>query len=75
MVQTKHTMEEALEIQKDFEDKYAKTNGVVGVGICMNQKRDDLAINVYVSRQPVNLPGDFEGLDVVVDVVDGFKGL
>lgn len=75
MSATKHTMEEALQIQKDFESRFARKQGIVGVGICLNKKKDDLALNVYVSRQPVNLPDDFEGLDVVVDVVDGFKAL
>ena len=54
-------------IQKDFEEAYANESGVVGIGISLNDKNDDLAINVQVSQQAIvqKLPKTFDGLDVV----------
>ncbi|TWG93367.1 hypothetical protein L598_004100000120 [Mesorhizobium sp. J18] len=71
MAGTKHSMDEAREIQKAFEKKFGGRKGLLGVGICLNPRRDDLAINVSVSRsaQASDLPKTFDGLDVVVDVV------
>ena len=74
---TKHSMQQAVEIQRAFEHRYAHEEGVVGVGIGLNRGRDDLAINVYVTRKSCKdkLPGEFDGLDVIVDVVEGFRAL
>ncbi|MEQ1953171.1 hypothetical protein [Mesorhizobium sp. CN2-181] len=71
MVNSKHSMEQAVSIQKDFESAYAKMSGVVGIGIGLNRTEDDLAINVSVTKpsQAKALPERFNGLDVVVDVV------
>lgn len=70
MADTKHSMEEAVEIQRAFEEQFCD-NGLVGVGIGLNPQRDDLALNVFVSREKEaeKLPKTFDGLDVVVDVV------
>jgi hypothetical protein len=71
MAATKHSMQEALRIQKAFEELFGEQDGVTGVGICLNSDADDLALNVYVSREKEaeKLPKKFNGLDVVVDVV------
>ncbi len=71
MGDTKHSMKEAVEIQRAFEERFADCDGLVGVGICLNSSRDDLAINVYLSKEKkgAKLPKTFDGLDVVVDVV------
>lgn len=71
MAGTKHSMIEAREIQKAFERKFGGKEGLLGVGICLSPHRDDLALNVSVSRsaQANGLPKTFDGLDVVVDVV------
>ena len=71
MADTKHSMHEALKIQKAFEAEFGHKDGLLGVGIGLNQRRDDLAINVYVARERAaeKLPKTFYGLDVVVDVV------
>jgi hypothetical protein len=71
MAGTKHSMKEALEIQKAFEERFCRKNGLLGVGIGLNDQQDDLALNVYVSqeREAAKLPKTFDGLDVVVDVV------
>jgi hypothetical protein len=76
MVATKHSMQEAIEIQRAFERRFAK-RGLVGVGIGLNSRRDDLALTVYVSRQneAAKLPATFSGLDVVVDVVGAVRAL
>ena len=73
MVATKHSMQEAIEIQRAFERRFAK-RGLVGVGIGLNSRRDDLALTVYVSRQneAAKLPATFSGddtTDVPVPVV------
>jgi hypothetical protein len=71
MAGTKHSMKEALEIQKAFEEQFCRKDGLLSVGIGLNPERDDLALNVYVSREweAATLPKTFDGLDVVVDVV------
>lgn len=76
MVATKHSMQEAIEIQRAFERQFAK-RGLVGVGIGLNSRRDDLALTVYVSRQneAAKLPATFSGLDVMVDVVGAVRAL
>jgi hypothetical protein len=76
MVATKHSMQEAIEIQRAFERRFAK-RGLVGVGIGLNSRRDDLALTVYVSRQneAAKLPATFSGLDVMVDVVGAVRAL
>ncbi|WP_159587880.1 MULTISPECIES: hypothetical protein [Chelativorans] len=67
----KHSMEQAIEIRKAFEAQFGPSEGVTGVGICLSPNADDLALNVYVSRdeEAVKLPRTFDGLDVVVEVV------
>lgn len=68
----KHTIEEARALRKRFEDSLAKVQpGIVGVGISLNEQKDDLAINVQVDTSSVadRLPRRFDGIDVVVDVV------
>lgn len=71
MAGTKHSMEEAVEIRKAFEAEFGQVQGVSGVGICLNQSEDDLALNVFVFRRDdaAKLPGTFGGLDVLIDVV------
>lgn len=75
MVATKHSMEEAVEIQKAFERRFAGKGEVLSVGIGLNGARDDLAINVCVSRpkEAEHLPKTFDGLDVVVDVIGAVR--
>jgi hypothetical protein len=71
MADTKHSMQEAVEIQRAFEELFGHRDGLVGVGIGLNPQRDDLALNVYVLREKEaeKLPKTFDGLDVVIDVV------
>lgn len=71
MADTKHSMEQAREIQKAFEAQFGDNEGLLGVGICLNPREDDLALNVSVSHrtQAISLPKIFDGLDVVIDVV------
>jgi hypothetical protein len=71
MADTKHSMKEAVEIQRAFEEQFGDNDGLVGVGIGLNPRQDDLALNVYVSRQKEaeKLPKTFDGLEIVVDVV------
>jgi hypothetical protein len=71
MAGTKHTMEQAREIQKAFEEQFGDKNGLLGIGICLNPSEDDLALNISVSRseQANGLPASFNGLEVIVDVV------
>ena len=75
MGKTPHSMDEALTIQKAFEEEYASRKGVLGIGIGFNERRDDLALNVSVARpaEAAKLPKAFNGLDVVVDVVGSFE--
>ena len=74
MADTKHSMQEAQEIQRAFEEQFGD-GGLVGVGIGLNPRQDDLALNVFVSRkkQAANLPKTFDGLDVLVDVVGAVR--
>lgn len=71
MADTKHSMDQAREIQKAFEEQFGGNEGLLGVGICLSPRQDDLALNVSVSRrqQATHLPKTFDGLDVVIDVV------
>jgi hypothetical protein len=71
MAGTKHSMSEALEIQRAFEEQFGRECGLLGIGIGLNPQRDDLALNVYVARkrEAAKLPKTFDGLDVVVDIV------
>lgn len=71
MGETKHSMRQAVEIQKAFEEKFGGEECLVGIGIGLNSSRDDLALNVSVTRkrEAEKLPKTFDGLDVVVDVV------
>lgn len=73
MTSTKHSIEQAVSIQRDFETAFASKSGVVGVGIGMNRAQDDFALNVFVSKSIPELPESFNGLDVVVHIVDGFE--
>lgn len=68
-------MEQAERAQKAFEQKYAKNDGVLGIGVGLNAARNDLAINVFVStdKDGSKLPSTFDGLDVVVDVAGEFR--
>jgi hypothetical protein len=77
MAETKHSMKEAVEIQRAFEEQFGDKDGLVGVGIGLNHRRDDLALNVYVcrEREAENLPKTFDGMDVVVDVVGAIRAL
>lgn len=77
MPELKHSMEQAEGIQRAFEQRFGKNEGLVGVGIGLNRSRDDLALNVFVAQQEQAgaLPKNFHGLDVVVDVVGGFNAL
>nr|WP_319384121.1 hypothetical protein [uncultured Roseibium sp.] len=73
---TKHSIEQAIQIQERFQhDVTENVQGIVGVGISLNEKQDDLALNVQVKEQSVatGLPRSFNGLDVVVDVVGTVK--
>lgn len=75
---TKHSMGEAAKIQKIFESRIADgIPGIVGIGLSLNKKQDDLALNVQVEREAVahSLPKHFRGLDVVVDVVGEARAL
>jgi hypothetical protein len=75
MADTKHSMKEAVEIQRAFEQQFGDKDGLVGVGIGLNPRRDDLALNVFVSREKEGekLPKTFDGLEVVVDVVGAIR--
>ena len=75
MTSTKHSIEQAISIQRDFEITFASRCGVVGVGIGMNRAQDDFALNVFVSKsaKAPELPESFNGLDVVVHNVDEFE--
>lgn len=66
----KHSMQEVLKIQKDFEARFGQTEGVTGIGICANPHSDDLALNVLVTgdKEAANLPKTFNGLDIVIDI-------
>jgi hypothetical protein len=67
----KHTMAQATKIQRAFEAKFGSGKGLVGIGIGLNASGDDLALSVLVQEQETvtELPSEFDGMDVVVDVV------
>jgi len=67
----KHSMAQATEIQRAFEEKFGSDKGLVGIGIGLNASGDDLALSVLVQKPETidKLPSEFRGLDVVVDVV------
>ncbi len=71
----KHSMGQALEIQKAFEERFGQQEGLLGIGIGLNTGKDDLALNISVSReaQASGIPKTFKGLDVVVDVVGAIR--
>lgn len=71
MGEMKHSIEQAVEIQRVFEERYAGKSGVVGIGIGLNEARDDLALNVQVARpaEAAQIPPKFRGLEVVIDIV------
>ena len=71
MADTKHSMHQAIEIQKAFEKQFGGEDCLVGIGIGLNKSQDDLALNVSVTREgeAERLPKTFDGLEVVVDVV------
>ena len=71
MGELKHSMAQAAEIQRDFEEEFGADQELLGVGIGLNAAGDDLAISVLVKRPEAasQLPSEFKGLDVVVDVV------
>ena len=71
MAETKHSMRQAVEIQKAFEKQFGGEDCLVGIGIGLNRNQDDRALNVSVTREPEadRLPKTFYGLDVVVDIV------
>jgi hypothetical protein len=48
---------------------------LLGIGIGLNTGKDDLALNISVSRvaQASGIPKTFKGLDVVVDVVGAIR--
>ncbi|HTV70113.1 MAG TPA: hypothetical protein VMF90_16405 [Rhizobiaceae bacterium] len=70
-----HSIVEARRIQKAFEERFAGEEGILGIGIRNNAAEDDLALSVSVTtrEQAAKLPADFEGLEVVVDVVGEFR--
>jgi hypothetical protein len=67
----KHSMAQATEIQRAFQEKFGANEELLGIGIGLNAAGDDLAISVLVKRPETasQLPTEFKGLDVVVDVV------
>lgn len=77
MANTKHSMQEAIEIQKAFQAEFGNFQGVSGVGICLNQNADDLALSVLVNgeKDAEKLPRTFGGLDVLVQLVGTIRAL
>lgn len=75
MTSTRHSIEQAVSIQRDFETAFASKSGVVGVGIGMNRAQDDFALNVFVSKlsEALGLPKSFNGLDVIIYEMDEIK--
>lgn len=75
-MQTNHTMEEAVEIQKNFEHLYRDRPGMLGVGVCKTPT-GKFALNVQLksARDGEGLPKDFFGLDVVTNVVGSITAL
>jgi hypothetical protein len=77
MPQMKHSMKQAVEIQKAFEKRFCHKDGRRAVGICLNPRTGDLALNVQVSKkkEAAELPKTFDGLDVLVDTVGVVRAL
>ena len=77
MPQMKHSMKQAVEIQKAFEEQFCHKDGLRAVGICLNPRTGDLALNVQVSKkkEAAELPKTFDGLDVLVDTVGVVRAL
>jgi hypothetical protein len=75
-LRTNHTMEEAIEIQKNFEQLYCHRPGMLGVGI-RKAPTGEFALSVQLrsGRDGKGLPSEFFGLDVVTDVVGSLKAL
>jgi hypothetical protein len=73
MTSTRHSIEQAVSIQRDFETAFASKSGVVGVGIGMNRAQDDFALNVFVSKSIPELPESFNGLDVIIEHTSEFE--
>lgn len=74
----KHSMKEAVVIQKAFEDHFCSEQGVKGsVGICLDSRTGELALNVQLSRKEdaIKLPKKFNGLSVIVDIVGDVRAL
>ncbi len=63
--------ENAIPIQKEFEEQFADAPGVRGIGLGVNSAETAPAINVQVETAAAGkkLPQSFHNLDVVVDVV------
>lgn len=73
----KHSLEQAMEIQKEFERRVLPSaKGILGIGIGMNRSASDFALNVQVvTKEDLNeLPKEFDGLELVVDVVGSNEG-
>lgn len=75
-MQTNHTMDEAVEIQKTFERLFCDRPGILGVGICKTPI-GKFALNVQLQseRDGKALPKDFFGLDVITTVVGAIRAL
>jgi hypothetical protein len=73
----KHSMKEAVKIQRAFEERFRHKGGLMGVGICLNPRTGDLALNVQLSKKKnvTELPKTFNGLDVLVDIVGAVRAL
>lgn len=71
MTSTKHSIEQAISIQRNFETVFAGKCGIVGIG--MNRAQDDFALNVFVSKSIPELPESFNGLDVIIEHTSEFE--
>lgn len=71
MSELKHSMAQATEIQRAFQEKFGADEELLGIGIGLNDAGDDLTLNVLVKKpeKASQLPAEFKGLDVVVNVV------
>jgi hypothetical protein len=69
------TMEKMEAVQEHFQSLYADKAGVLGIGIGSNSAQDGMALNVYVTNAKIakSLPKELDGVEVVYDVVGGFK--
>lgn len=70
-MQAKHSMQDVAEIQARFEQQFAAKRGVVGIGIGRNRAKTDYALKVLVTDRgaAARVPEQFEGTEVVVDIV------